>query len=363
LRGLILAGEELEPIPGYVVVESGLIREVVETRNCRAKALVMPGLINCHTHIGDYRFKDMGMHLSLDELVKSPSGLKHVLLRRAKPEELVAGMSAAENEMVACGTTSFLDFREQGLPGVLLFREAIRKIRGLAYGRPKGAEADLFQETSEILRVADGIGLDRVTAYSDEGLKEIRRAASKSRVAVHVLEARWRPGEIERAVESLDADILVHLTHAKPGEIRTIADRGKKAAVCPRCNFSLGLGLPPIDRLLHEEVEFGLGTDNCMISSPNLFREMEMALAIMKDKRPRDVLKMATSAAAKVAGIWPQRGAIEEGKAADLVVLQRRKTMSYANDVHAAIVKRAGPENVALVVKDGRIILDGRKGG
>lgn len=360
LRGLILAGEELEPAPGYVVVESGVIQEVAETSARATETVVMPGLINCHTHIGDYAFKDQGMRLSLKDLVKSPTGLKHTLLSGATPKELVDGMAAAEREMVACGTTSFLDFREQGLPGVLLFRKAVKRIQGLAYGRPQGPEGGLFRETRGLLRAADGIGLDRVSAYTEEGLKTVRDAAASKRVAVHASEAHWRPGEIELAVESLGADILVHLTHAKRSEIRMIAEKDRKAVICPRCNISLGLGVPPIDRLIGEGIEVGLGTDNCMINSPNMFREMETALAIMRDKRPREVLKMATVGAAKVLGIGHERGAIEKGKAPDIVVLERREGMSHSRDVHAAVVRRAGPENVALVIRDGRVILDRR---
>lgn len=361
LRGLILAGEELEPVPGYVVVESGEIREVAETSKRETETVVMPGLINCHTHIGDYAFKDQGMRLSLEDLVKSPTGLKHRLLSRATPGELLKGMAAAEREMVACGTTSFLDFREQGLPGVLLFRKAVTKIQGLAYGRPQGPEDDLSREIRELLGVADGIGLDRVSAYKQEHLKTVREAASRKMVAVHVSEAHWRSGEIELAVDSLGSDILVHLTHAKRAEIRMIAEKERKAAVCPRCNISLGLGVPPIDRLIDEGVQVGLGTDNCMVNSPNLFREMETALAVMRDKRPGEVLKMATANAAKVLGICHERGTIEKGKAADIIVLERRENMSHAGDIHAAVAKRAGPENITLVIKNGHVILDRRR--
>jgi len=361
VRGLILVGEELEPVPGHVVVESGVIREVAETRQRKTEAVVMPGLINCHTHIGDYAFKDQGIRLSLEDLVKSPTGLKHILLSKATPRELVEGMAAAEREMIACGTTSFLDFREQGQQGVLLFRKAVRRIEGLAYGRPQGPENGLSLEVQELLNVAEGIGLDRVSAYTEEALRTVREAASGKKVAVHVSEAHWRSGEIELALDWLGADILVHLTQAKAAEIRLMANRKRKAAVCPRSNISLGLGVPPIDRLIDEGVEVGLGTDNCMLNSPSLFREMETALAIMRDKRPREVLKMATTTAAKVLGISRERGTIEKGKAADLIVLERRESMSLARDVHAAIAKRAGPENITLVIKDGRPIFDRRR--
>jgi cytosine/adenosine deaminase-related metal-dependent hydrolase len=71
LRGLILAGEELEPLVGHVVVESGAIIEVAEGRAGGSQDIIIPGLINCHTHIGDYLFKDQGIGLPLDSTASS----------------------------------------------------------------------------------------------------------------------------------------------------------------------------------------------------------------------------------------------------------------------------------------------------
>lgn len=357
LRGLVLMGEELEAITGEVVIDSGRIVEVVERPGGTQDDIIMPGLVNCHTHIGDYIFKDRGMGLPLRELVKSPDGLKHRLLSEASPEDLIRGMRGAEDEMIRSGTTSFIDFREQGAQGIRMFRQAVTRIGGLALGRPLEREPENLEE---LLRLADGLGLDRVTAYDDASLKAFREAAGDKPIGVHVAEGRWRPGEVERALDTLSADLLIHLTHTKEEEIRMMAEAGKAAVLCPRSNLFLGCGTPPLDALLEEGVTVGLGTDNSMINSLNLFREMELALALMKEKRPREVLKMATAAGAKICGMGDQLGSIAEGMKADLIVLRRGENLRFSRDVYAAVVKRAGPENVALVLKDGEILIDRR---
>jgi cytosine/adenosine deaminase-related metal-dependent hydrolase len=359
LRGLILAGDELEPISGYVSVESGKITEVSEGDPGHPPDLILPSLINSHVHTGDYMFRDIGMELDLNELVRSPDGLKHRLLSQASPEKIARGISAASDEMVENGTTSFLDFREQGMGGVSTFRMARIKIRGLAFGRPTGESEGIGEEVSEIARLADGIGLERAGAYTDEDLSSIRAATPKD-IAIHVFEARNKPGEMARVLDVLSADILVHLTHSSEDDLRSAADRGCRAVVCPRANLHLGVGIPPIDSIIDEVGVVGLGSDNCMINSPNLFRDMEVAHAITKRKRPRDVLKMATVNGAKVLGISEEVGSIEVGKRADMTILRPGRNLLEVNDVHAAVVKRAGPLNISLVLRDGRPIFGRR---
>ncbi len=360
LEGLVLAGEDLQPISGYVAMEEGTIKEVVETGSGDPSTLIMPGLVNCHTHIGDYAFKDRGLGLRLEELVRSPDGLKHRLLSETDPRELSSGMAAAEQEMIDCGTTSFLDFREQGLEGVRLLKEAVTNLRSLAFGRPEGLGVDATSEIKGILDEAEGIGLDRVGAYDDETLGSIREAAWKD-VGVHVSERCREPGEMERALNVLSADILVHLTHATPRDLRDASEKGCRAVICPRSNLFSGVGLPPIDTLIDEGLDVGIGTDNCMINSLDPFRDMEVALSIMKNKRPEEVLRMATIGGARAAGISAETGSIEPGKAADILVLEIGKNLSHIRDPHAAIARRAGPQNVAIVLKDGRILLDRRR--
>lgn len=359
LEGLILTGEGLDPVEGSLVVESGRIRGMEEGRvDCTQ--VVMPGLINSHTHIGDSIFKDRGFGLPIEELVRSPDGLKHRLLRGAADSELVAGMAGAESEMLSGGVTTFVDFREQGLRGVRLFRRAIRLIRGLAMGRPLNRDGDLQGELGPLIQASDGMGLDCVDCHGDHELEAIRLAARGKLIGVHAMEARRTPGELDRALGVLGAGMLVHLTQAERQDLRQVADVGSAVVVCPRSNMLLGLGAPPLGAMMEEGLNVALGSDNCMIGSPNIFREMELALIISRPREPEQILKMATVNGAKAAGISRETGSIDVGKAADLTVLRTNGSLRHVKDVRAGIVKRAGPMDVSMVLRGGEVLIDRR---
>lgn len=358
LSGTILEGQDLTPVRGHISIGSGKIEEISAEGSVRDRHIILPGFVNCHTHIGDYIFKDRGLGLPLGELVGSPDGLKHRLLRGAAEGQLETGMAAAVSEMICSGITTFMDFREQGLAGIRVFRRAIDRIRGLPLGRPGEGTPG---EVEAIADQAHGFGLDRLDAYAREILGAVARFADRKIVSVHVSEGRWRDGEIDDALDLLRANTLIHVTHANRREIRRMAREGIGAVVCPRCNLHLGVGKPPIDTLMEEGVVTGLGTDNAMINSPNMFREMETALAVMRRKSAREVLSMATVWGARVAGISGETGSLEAGKDADLLVLTPGPGMEFSDDVHAAVVKRAGPGNVSLVMRGGEIILDRRR--
>ncbi len=355
LRGTILAGDDLTPMKGYLEIDSGRIEKVEDDKNADSKKIILPAFINCHTHVGDYIFKDRGIDLPLDKLVKSPDGLKHQLLSSAGDQDLMEGIRGAEDEMGNSGTTTFVDFREQGLRGIRIFKRALRNIRGLALGRPKpgsmGAEV-----VREIANEAHGFGLDRVGAYQRRELELMAPYASSKMVAVHVSEGRWKRREIDTALDVLSANILIHLTHARKEDLARISDRGVRAVVCPRCNLHLGVGLPPIDDLIEQGVVTGLGTDNAMINSLTMFREMEVALAVSRRVGPRDILKMATIGGARVAGISEETGTIETGKKADIMVLEPGYGLKFTRDIHAAVVKRAGPKDVSMVMREGKVL-------
>ena len=354
LEGLVLLGPDLDPAPGRLYIEEDRISDF-ERRPGEKNQLIIPGLVNAHTHVGDCAFKDAGVGLSLPELVSSPDGLKHRLLAESEEGELERAIGLAENEMIRSGTTAFCDFREQGEKGVRILRRAVRRITALALGRPTGRR-DAEGELGAIMQIADGVGLESVAKYDDGILELVRRAAGERLVAVHTLEGKRRDGEVQRALDTLGADFLVHMTYATEVDLEMVSDRGRAIVLCPRSNLELVSKAPPIDQMVRREIPLALGTDNCMVNSLNLFSEMELTLHLMREKDPRLVLQMATSNAAQILGL-EGHGRIEKGMAADLVVLSMDSNLKGSRDIHAAVVKRAGPQNVSAVYKNGEKVL------
>jgi guanine deaminase len=107
------------------------------------------------------------------------------------------------------------------------------------------------------------------------------------------------------------------MVHAEPDHLARVADQSVPIAVCPRANSVLDVGRPPIRDLL-DHTTVALGTDNVMLNSPSMFREMAHT-AKRFDVSSREVLRMATTAGAEIAGL--DCGVLAPGKRAALTVL------------------------------------------
>lgn len=346
---------------------SGFIKRVSHTPLGRvdeeyASCLVMPGLINAHTHVGDSFFKEVGFNLTVEELVAPPHGLKHRLLETASEKDIKDGIRWAAMEMLSSGTTTFADFREGGIWGALILKRALEDvpIKPLILGRDHANIADL-------LRVCDGVGLPSTTLYSDEELRRIReecrlRGALISVHASETKEERERSirehgvSDVVRAVSVLDADLLVHLTHASDEELSMVSGRG--VACCPRANAYLGLGVPPVEKMIDAGVKVCLGTDNVMINSPDLFREMDFLGKVVRVRSgvgaldAKSILEMVTVNPAEVLRL--NSGWIERGRTADLVIVDlEAPNVKPVHHPYQALVHRVKSENVVCIYVDG----------
>jgi cytosine/adenosine deaminase-related metal-dependent hydrolase len=334
VEGTILVGREFEPIEGRVIVEGGRIA-AVEQVETESTDVVCPAFVNAHTHIGDSIAKEAGSGLSLDELVAPPDGLKHRLLRAASSEEKAAAMRRSLRFMQATGTAACVEFREGGVPGV----EAFERARD-------GLDIDavvLGRETEAAMEASDGFGASGARDGDFADLRDATRAAGK-RFGIHAGE---RDADDVDAAIDLEPDFLVHMVHATDDQLARVAAEEIPIAVCPRSNLVTNVGVPPI-RTLTEATTVALGTDNVMLNSPSMFREMEFA-AKLADVSAEEVLRMATVNGAELAGL--DCGVIEEGAPAKLLVLDGDSdNLSGARDPVRAVVRRAGQADVTRVV-------------
>jgi cytosine/adenosine deaminase-related metal-dependent hydrolase len=333
LSGTVLAGADYEPLEGRVVVEDGEIAAVERTAT-DSTAIVCPAFVNAHTHIGDSIAKEAGRGLSLEELVAPPDGLKHRLLADADREEMVAAMTHSVAFMQSTGTAAFLEFREGGVAGVDALRAAAQAfdVRPVIFGR----------EEIGVLEVADGFGASG--AHDDDFTAERRAAREAGKpFAIHA-------GEVDRhdinPAMDLGPDFLVHMVQAEPIHLERVADSETPVVVCPRSNLVTDVGLPPLGDLL-EHTTVALGTDNVMLNSPSMFREMAYASKLF-DVDAAEVLRMATAAGAEIAGL--DCGVVEPGRPAALVVLDGDSdNLAGVRDPVRAVVRRADVGDVRQV--------------
>ncbi|MHA1264153.1 MAG: amidohydrolase family protein [Candidatus Helarchaeota archaeon] len=338
------------------------------------KCIALPGFINAHVHIGDSFAKDQGLNLSIQELVEPPLGLKHRLLNNTSGKEIVNGMELAIQEMLSMGITTFIDFRESGKEGIMLLKSALENetIHAFICGRPFPS----LEALSEVLTLSDGIGLSSSNIYSDEELIQIKRNSKNQNklILVHVAETKqerdlalkkYNSTEIDRVINLLDADVLVHCIWMDEEDIKLIAERKKAIVVCPRSNSHLNVGYPPFHLIMKYNLLTCLGTDNVMINNLNLFREMEY---LFKHSRLQfgintlstyDILKMITINPARALQLESMIGSIDVEKLGNLTLidLSAPNLIPFQN-VYDTLVLRANPLNIKNVFLKGEKVYE-----
>jgi cytosine/adenosine deaminase-related metal-dependent hydrolase len=112
--------------------------------------------------------------------------------------------------------------------------------------------------------------------------------------------------------------------------------------------------------MLENGCTIAIGTDNVMLNSPDIFREMDY---IWKASRaienyfisPRDILKMSTSNAAQILGL--NSGCIETGRSADLIFIDKKNLDLYPiHNPYASIIHRANPNSIKGIMIDGKLV-------
>jgi cytosine/adenosine deaminase-related metal-dependent hydrolase len=351
--------------------------------------LAMPGLIDAHTHIGDSVAKDLGVGKTLKELVHPLHGIKAQLLANEKPELIRDAMSQASSDMLSSGITTFADFREGGLQGVQLARQALSdcKQRVLLLCRPdfSFSETDVTEhaalpqavvnETKNALSLSSGIGLSGANEYTQMALQQIGKLAKEcgKPIAIHAAESldavelsneKFQATEIQRTLRYVTPNMIVHATHISSDDVHRIAEREIGVVCCPRANATLGVGFPPIIALLQQKVRVALGTDNVMLNGPDMFREMDYTARMIKATSlnpsaisSTQILRMATINGADILGLSSSIGTLDVGKKADIIFLDlTAPNLSFSRDMVSSVVQRARPDNIACVMINGEIV-------
>ena len=373
-NGLILKGQDLIPSRENIVVDDGKIIEISkEAKEGKIidvdGAIVCPSFINGHIHIGDSIIKDEGYGLTLSEMVKPPNGVKHIALANASDDELKEAMKKSMMEMIDSGTTHFIDYREGGIKGVKLLKEASKDlpIKPIILGRDDsfyGDDPDLGKvkkAIQKLLKVADGIAPSGFGEITSEVANLITQECSKKGKisSIHVAESE------SNQIESLNNDKLtevakgvknnfnqlVHLTNPKADDLDQVSKSAQNVVVCPRANATLNVGVAPLNKMLDLNIKPLLGTDNVMLNSPNMLRELEFTLKIMSIyyKRyinPQELLKMATT---NICGFdinnVVQKSAISEDNFAEFIVYK-----SFSKNPYLNICNRIETKNILYTI-------------
>ena len=342
--------------------------------------LLIPGLINSHTHIGDSIAKDIALNKDTDSKIHPIFGIKQKILRETEPKKLAYFMRKTVKSMLKKGTTTFVDFREGGLDGVLLIQKVLSNIpiRAIILGRLEFYQSknqikkntpipkSYLNQLEPLLTNCDGIGISGSNENSDSALKQLSK--TKKIRAIHCAETKQSYLKSKRMTKKtepercllLKPNFLVHMTYASKSDLRLVSKKISGIVVCPRANASLAEGIPDIEQMMKMNCNVAIGTDNLMINSPDLFREMDflwkVTMGIHKKRvEPKKILKMVTVNAGKL--LDKKIGCIKEGYLADAVFIKKNNLdLDPLQNPYASIVHRANENSIKAVMIGGKIV-------
>ena len=343
LQGTIIYGDDFQAEKGYIAIRDGIITEFGQEQvEADLEGIICPRFVNAHVHLGDSGFKDPPF-LPLSELV-GPGGYKSRMLERTGREMLIEGMKRSLHLMLSSGTIAFADFREGGAAGVVMLQEALEDMPLLAriLGRPDPSQAGIPESSW-------GLGISSTRDHSPEIIAESVAQARRKNQAVGIHAGEAGRDDIEGAL-ALQPDFLVHMNRAEDADLRQVASRGISVVVCPRSNLMTGVGLPPVAAMTRLGINLAAGTDNVMLSSPDMFEEMHLiANALLHDDR--QVFKMCTLNGAKIVGLDRRLGSIREGKEGRVMVLDENSNNLWGStDPLSSIVRRASRSDIMAIL-------------
>ncbi len=330
---------------GHIGFEDGVIAEVGKGRakDNVAEGIIMPTFINAHSHIVDY-VVPVDLSMSLIEVVAPPNGLKYRVLGETPMERQRQAVSYLSECMLRKGTSAFSDFREGSVEGSMVLRSATGA-RPFIMGKTRSPHFDR-DEVQELLKVSDGIGPSAISDWDYEELRELSDLVH-SRGKVFALHCSERIREDLDKVLDLRPSYLVHMCQATDGDLEVCAQEGVPIVVCPRSNMFFGLPTP-IRRMIEAGVVVALGTDNAMISFPDMFIEMEFAGRLLRSQgmsRLDCVMSMATGNGRKIINECPLIE-FDPGSPCDFMVVRERG----GDPVTDVVLRSAGHDPLLVYV-------------
>jgi cytosine/adenosine deaminase-related metal-dependent hydrolase len=259
------------------------------------KGLIVPTLVNAHTHIGDsfIRKRNLKLPRNVEDLVAPPDGLKHRLLKETSDQEIIGGMRKSIDEMTKTGISYFCDFRENGLQGIDHLKKALEKthISPVILSRPNQLTYNK-DEIDLLLKNSQGIGLSSITDWEYSEIEKIAMH-TKKRKKTFAIHASERIREDIELILDLKPNFLVHMVKATESDLIRAKNANIPIAVCPRSNAFFGLK-PNIKVMKKIGIDIMIGTDNAMLNSPSVLDEIRYMQSLSTEFTKWELLQMIT---------------------------------------------------------------------
>jgi cytosine/adenosine deaminase-related metal-dependent hydrolase len=332
-------------IDAHIEFENGLVKSVGDgtSKMATAKGVIVPTLINCHTHIADY-VVPLDTRLSLEEIVAPPNGLKHRILASIPAQHLTASMVRLSRAMFTRGVTGYIDFREGGVAGV----KALVAAKGNGaepsiWGRPLGLKF-VPEEIDSLLKYGNGVAVSSISDWDYGELSALAAHVNRKggRFAIHASE---RIREDIGKVLDLKPKFVVHMTMATKEDVTACVKADVPIVVCPRSNLFFGF-VPPLKMMLDAGAKLALGTDNAMVSQPDMLQEIDTAARLLRSQGVRDLTPIVDMAFTNPRILLNRNDSFNyrPGSPCDFMVLR-----SKGGDPLTDLTLRSSPEDPSLV--------------
>ena len=367
-------------------IENTTNAKVIDTKG----KICMPGLINTHTHISMSIFRETLDGYTLQDWLNDKIW---PMEDKLTPEDIYYASLLSCIEMITTGTTMANDqycMAEETIKAAnelgmrIEVTRTISDIQGMQRERIEELEKLIKEYNNKYENITLNIGIHGLYTTGEDTVKELIEMAKKydMNVHMHFCENAQETLDIKKAynvVSPVDVlkkhftethNILAHVVKVTSKEIDELSKLKVNVSHCPISNLRLGCGIAKAKEMLDKGINVSLGTDGQGSGSNlDMFETMKFTGLLQKgvNENPKnlesyEILKMATINGAKALRLDDKIGSIEEGKQADLIILDLNTETCIPNgNIFSSIVYNAKGHNVCHTIINGKLVMENRK--
>ncbi len=401
-NALILNPNNFENKKQSLLIKDDLIAEIAETIDegnvdkiidAEGKIL-LPGLINTHTHLSMTLFRGLADDLSLDSWLND-----HIWPMEANlnGDYCYIGALLGAVELIKSGTTTFSDMyfymedvaravEDAGIRAVLSYGM-------IDFGDAEKREAEI-EENLQLFKSCNGMADGRIKVFfgphspytaSEDLLIKVRELADEYNMGIHIhvsetekeindsLDERGlRPFEYLEKIGFLGPDVVAaHCVWLSDEEIEIIKKHDVKVSHNPCSNMKLASGIAPVSKLIENDICVSIGTDGASSNNNlDLIEELKTASLLQKVSTldPKvltsdEAITMATIKGAEALGLENEIGSIEVGKKADIILIDTNSAnmVPDSSSLSSNVIYSANGSNVDTTICNGKILMENKK--
>ena len=398
-NALILNPNNFEEKKQSLLIKNDLIAEIsdeidesiVDKIIDASGKILLPGLVNTHTHLSMTLFRGLADDLSLDSWLND-----HIWPMEANlyGDFCYIGALLGAVELIKSGTTTFSDMYfymedvaravdEAGIRAVLSYGM-------IDFGDAERREAEI-KENLDLFKNCNGMADGRIKVFfgphspytaSEELLIKVRQLADEYNMGIHIHvsetqkeindiseEKGLRPFEYLDKIGFLGPDVLAaHCVWLSDEEIDIIKKNNVKVSHNPCSNMKLASGIAPISKLLEKDVCVSIGTDGASSNNNlDLIEELKTASLLQKVStldpnvlNSHEALAMGTINGAEALGLSDEIGSIEVGKKADIILIDKNSAnmVPDSTTLTSNVIYSANGSNVDTTICNGKILME-----